>query len=269
MKALRKRLEPNRQGSWCGQAKWYSMFQSTEQWSDEGGCMWCVTTALLKKKKRRCNHEGIDLYLREMLQQLKKSLHVGDWISRSKWMAPFMRYATTQRGEGGKEGEKPNTAALLGVVGCRQKRQTKQNVSDGWTSGGLTVQWRWWQEMGTLGDVYRVPQLQIIWGFCRWELRLLVACLCLCVCTCVSGEALRDVTLERYCYSVNSNVAHSASVDYWPAADGKKMSFFFSSNIVILKITMFRLFIMELPVCVLQSHDGLENVLPHEKSCLT
>lgn len=32
---------------------------------------------------------------------------------------------------------------------------------------------------------------------------------------------------------------------------------------------MFGLFIMELPVCVLQSHDGLENVLPREKYCLS
>lgn len=108
-----------------------------------------------------------------------------------------MCYATTQRGEGGHEGEKLNTGVLREEDWRRGGAQTKQ------ASEGLSARPRWWQRPKTLADVYGVLQIEIIQGFVNGSSpipgRLPVA-------PCEGSQERRRGTWpwKRYCYNVNT-----------------------------------------------------------------
>lgn len=74
-------------------------------------------------------------------------------------------------------------------------------------------------------EVYRVPQLHIIGGFGEGSSVHKPDCWSpVCV---QSEEAVRDVTLARYCYNVNSSAVCSASFATEPCQRAKRGFFFF------------------------------------------
>lgn len=99
--------------------------------------------------KKVYNHEGTDPYRGRGWGSSWKGHYMFE-ISMVWWMAPFMCYVTTQRGEGGHGGEKLNTGVWQEKEeGARLNRPLE----------GLSVQSSWWQGPNTLGDVYSVLQI--------------------------------------------------------------------------------------------------------------
>lgn len=76
------------------------------------------------------------------------------------------------------------------------------------------------------GEVHDVPQLHIIEGFVDGSLVHKPDCWSpVCV---QAEEAVRDTTLERYCYNVNSRAARSASFATEPCLRAKRFFFLLS-----------------------------------------